>query len=745
MKSVNKTYIIGTGYLSDNLKEKIVNSKIYSAQNFICELETINKKKEKFNLIINSFFSTRKLSNFKSYEMFAKKGIYELSKILDLLNHNIINKIIYTSSSSVYGSITNNLDLKDDNNRKIYAGFKIASEFLIKNYCNKNSISLHICRIFNLYGKKNKFSIIEKLKDIKKSNNKVSIYNYGLSLRDFIHIDDVVKIYKNILLKKFESTLYDVGTGRGIAIKEIIEKYKINKKNLIIKKKKINEIFDSIADNREWLKKNKIKFKKIEEYFGIHGELKSKKISNKNYIENNLIGSIIYGAGYSGKEIAKQMSSLDRRSISYFVDDDSKKIGKLINDIEIISHKKLKEIAKNTNIRNIIIAIPSLSSKKRSKLMRTVAGYSETISTLPEKSFFKKKVINLTDVKDVSFDELFGKETVKTEHPTIEKLKNQRILITGGAGSIGTELTKQISKSKPKLIIVLDQSELNIYRISKILNNKNIKLILGDIKDKDFVKNLIKKYKIDFIFHAAAYKHVKFLEDNIYSAFKNNIVGTYNLINSIKGKKIKFVFISTDKAVNPKNILGITKRIGELLTQIMFSNNDYKNAKFFILRFGNVIGSDGSALPFFFNQIKNNQTISLTNKNMSRYFMSIKEACNLVLQSSVSKYENKTLFLDMGKPIKIIEIIKKMFKVYGKTSQKLKIKIIGNKFNEKLSERLYLRNKVYKTSIDKVFSTKDKIINDKKFLDTLDEIILNINLFSKGKLKESLNKLLKIK
>jgi len=300
----------------------------------------------------------------------------------------------------VYGSITNNLDLKDDNNRKIYAGFKIASEFLIKNYCNKNSISLHICRIFNLYGKKNEFSIIEKLKNIKKSNNKVSIYNNGLSLRDYIHIDDIVKIYKNILSKKSGSNLYDVGTGRGICIKEIIEKKKISKENLIIKKKKVNEIFDSIADNRKWLiGNNKIKFKKIEDYLGIDSELKSKKKTNKNYIENNLIGSIIYGAGYSGKEIAKQMSSLDSKSISYFVDDDPKKIGKLINDIEIISHKKLREIAKNTNIRNIILAIPSLSLKKRSNLMRKVARYSETISTLPEKNFFKRNIMNYLEKK----------------------------------------------------------------------------------------------------------------------------------------------------------------------------------------------------------------------------------------------------------------------------------------------------------------------------------------------------------
>ena len=282
------TYIIGTGYLSDNLKKKIIDSKVYSTQDFIKNKNFINKKKRKFNLIINSFFSTKKLSNFNSYEMFTKKAIFEISKILDILDSNRIKKIIYTSSSSVYGSINNNVNHKDDNNRKIYAGFKIASEFLIKNYCNNRGISLNICRVFNLYGKHNEFSIIEKFKDAKKNNHKIIIYNQGLSLRDFIHVDDVVKVYINILKKVSGSNLFDVGTGKGISISEIIDKLKLKKKNIIYKKNKINEIIDSIADNKELIKRIKnIKFKRIEDYLGIKEVLKFKKISNKNYIENN--------------------------------------------------------------------------------------------------------------------------------------------------------------------------------------------------------------------------------------------------------------------------------------------------------------------------------------------------------------------------------------------------------------------------------------------------------------------------
>lgn len=454
--------------------------------------------------------------------------------------------------------------------------------------------------------------------------------------------------------------MYDIGTGKGLSIIELVEKLKLSKKNIVYKKTSTNEINNSIANNKNLLKKFKsLKFKKVENYLSIKESLDYKKISSKNYIENNLIGSVIYGAGYSGKKIAKQMASLDKNNISYFIDDNPKKIGNFIDGVKIISYGELQNISKKVNIRNIIIAIPSLSLKKRSSLIQKVIPYCDSISSLPEKNSLKNNQVSISDINDISFDELFRKEVPKTQYSFVQKFRNSKILITGGAGSIGTEITKQIVKSNPKEVIVLDHSELNIYRISKTLENSKIKLILGDIKDKSLVKNIINKYNIDYIFHAAAYKHVKFLEENVVSAVKNNIIGTYNLLKAIKNKNIKFIFISTDKAVNPKNILGITKRIGEILTKIIFSKNDYKKSKFFILRFGNVIGSDGSALPHFLKLIKKDLPISLTHKNMSRYFMSIKEACNLVLQSSVSKYHNLTLFLDMGKPIKILEIIKK--------------------------------------------------------------------------------------
>ena len=264
------TLIIGSGFLSNNLKKKIINSQIYTANQFIKKINLINKKKNKVNLIINSFFSSKKLVDLNSYEKFVKKTIFEIAKILDKIDSTKINKIIYTSSSSVYGILDNDVNLVDDNNRNIYAGFKVAAENLIKNYSNKRAIPLFICRIFNMYGKKNEFSIVDKLIKAKKNNYKIEIYNNGLSVRDFIHVEDVVKIYLNFLKKKSRSGLYDVGTGKGLSLIQLLKKLRFPKKNIVYQKKKINEISVSIANNKILFQKYKIiKFKKIESYLDI--------------------------------------------------------------------------------------------------------------------------------------------------------------------------------------------------------------------------------------------------------------------------------------------------------------------------------------------------------------------------------------------------------------------------------------------------------------------------------------------
>lgn len=737
-----KTYIIGSGYLSSELKRKLSNSFIYNARDFLDVVDEINKTSfdTKVNLIINSFYSVKKLNKIDSYNFFFKKSIIEISSILDKINSKIINKIIYTSSSSVYGSIDNKIKLDDPNNRYIYSSLKLTSETLFKNYCNKYNISLDICRIFNIYGNKDNFSIISKLIS-KKINKRIKINNNGSSIRDFIHIDDIVKIYKKLLDIK-SSGCYDLGTGKGVKIIDIINSLKINKKYLSFSKKKTNEIHESIANTYNLENEiNRYKFKKLEKFLKVKNL--NFKIKNKNnYLENNLIGSIIYGAGYSGLKLARQLNNFDKNSISYLVDDDVAKIGTVQNNIEVISFEDLKNLSKRITIRNIIIAIPSLKQKEKVKLIKKLIPISSSISSLPEKDYFKDKRIEADDVNEISLEELFDQKNLVFKHSSLNRFNNKTILITGGAGSIGSELCKQLNRSNFKKMIILDHSEFNIYRLSQTLNRKKIELVLGDIKDQNLISKIIVNEKVNFIFHAAAYKHVKFLEKNIISAIKNNILGTVSVLKSLESKKVNFVFISTDKAVNPKTILGITKRVSEIIINYYSTKKFYEKSTFSIVRFGNVIGSDGSALPYFLTQIKKDLPILLTDKKMERYFMTIKEACSLVLQSCSINTKNKILFLDMGRPVRIMNIIKKIHQVYKKPNQKLKIKIIGNKYNEKLSEKLSFRKKIKKTKIKKIFSIEDPL--PKKNYDILlDKLQNNINHQSQNSLMKIVTNLMK--
>lgn len=281
------TYILGSGYLSDNLRKKIVSSKVFSAKDFIKNVSNINKKK-KINLIINSSYSVNKLNYFHSYRSFINKSIYEISKILDLLNPLIINKIIFTSSSSVYGSINNDKDTTEHNNRGIYASLKLSVECMIKNFCYKNNVKLSICRVFNMYGRNENFSIIKKLALARKHKFNLIIYNEGNSVRDFIHVDDVAVIYKNLLKINNSFSVYDIGTGKGLNIIEIINKVGINRDNILFEEKKVKETPSAIADNKAIKKIFKKKFKSVESYFGISKKFIYITRKNKNLVERNL-------------------------------------------------------------------------------------------------------------------------------------------------------------------------------------------------------------------------------------------------------------------------------------------------------------------------------------------------------------------------------------------------------------------------------------------------------------------------
>lgn len=728
-----KTIILGKrSFLSQRLNSQLSSSIVYSYKEFN---NFVSQNKVKFNLIINSFYPSAKISKIESYKEFYEQSIGNLSSILDKINPKKINKIIYTSSASIYGSINETNYKNDNNNRIIYSSAKLLNEALLNNYCQKKNIQLIITRVFNMYGNNENFSIIYKLIESFKNKKKIVIYNNGDAIRDFIHVDDVCEVYIKLLGNK-KSAIYDVGSGQGIKIKDILQFIKLPKKNIIFKKNKITELPHSIADIYKLQKDiKKTNFIKIENFL-------KKKISNKlndnklnkikkeypNRINNQLNGSIIYGCGFAGKRIAQKLINLNKDNVSYFVDDNPLLIGKKYLGKKIISNSDLIIISKKFSISNIIIAIPSMSHEKLINLYTKLFPITLNISALPNKqNLLTKNQVIIDDLKNLDLGDIIKRKIFDIKNNSIKNFKDKCILVTGGAGSIGSEISLQVLRANPKKLLIIDNSEYSLFKIKqKIGARKNVQYILLDINNQNQIEKIIKDNRINYIFHAAAYKHVNFLEENLISAVRNNILATLTLLRSIENTNINLTIISTDKAVEPKTVLGMTKRASEMISLAISSKKSYESCKISVVRFGNVFGSAGSAVEIFKNQIRHNLPITLTDIKMKRFFMSIREACNLVLQASQLNNSGSIFILKMGKPIMIIDMINKIFNMMSSQNQKLKIKIIGKFKSEKINEKLSNRPLI-NTSIKEIGLENEKVLNSTKIKVFLNDLDIYLN------------------
>lgn len=424
-------------------------------------------------------------------------------------------------------------------------------------------------------------------------------------------------------------------------------------------------------------------------------------------MKNSIKGMIIYGAGNAGIRLAKKIKK--NHPIKYFVDDDNAKTKKEVLKIKVISFEELKLLSKNKIIPSIIVAIPSLNNKQRSLLFSKLYPLCENVFSLPSNKELIDDKIEIQDISNISFTDIISRKNIDIDFNKLTNLKQKNILITGAAGSIGSELSRQISKLKPNNLVMLDHSESSLQKIissRRINEKKNYSFVLGNILDTQFIFEIIKKKKIDIIYHAAAYKHVDILEDNIIQATKNNIFGTLSVLYAAKksNRKIKFINISTDKVVQPIGVLGYTKGIAEIICENLFK--DEKKLNISTVRFGNVFASDGSVFTKFLDQIKKFNHVELTHKKMERYFMSIEEACYLLLKCSKLSSKEKVFILNMGKPIKIIDLVQRIFKILNRS---LKIKIIGMRKGEKLKE--ILSYKKFNKTIDKnIYSTKNPVL-----------------------------------
>ncbi len=452
-------------------------------------------------------------------------------------------------------------------------------------------------------------------------------------------------------------------------------------------------------------------------------------LKEKNKIKKENI--IVYGAGEAGYIISQKLNNIN---ICCFVDDDQNKIKNRINNIPIYSSKNLKLLISEYQINFLLIAIPSLSLNRRNEILSKCKNYGVKVNILPT---LDDLIIGNLKISQYDFipSDFVERNIIWDKDKIYDFINNKVIFISGAGGSIGSELSRQIINMNPKTIILYDNSEFNLFKITNqitklIDNNKNqtlLKSILGDIVNHNKLNIIFKKYKPNIVFHAAAYKHVNIVENNKIESIRNNVLGSYNLINtSVDFNVENFMFISTDKAIRPTSIMGASKRISEI---ILLNYRKSNQTKLSLVRFGNVINSNGSVIPLFQDQIKSGGPVTVTHPDVTRYFMSIAEAVGLVLEASIQAKHKDKFILNMGKPIKILDIAKKMISLSGHTNSldedngDIKIEFIGLRSGEKMHEDLTIDNNLVKTNHDYIFKDEYDDSIDKN----IEEIIFDIN------------------
>ncbi|MGN1358170.1 MAG: polysaccharide biosynthesis protein [Bacilli bacterium] len=450
------------------------------------------------------------------------------------------------------------------------------------------------------------------------------------------------------------------------------------------------------------------------------------------YLEKNgLTNTMIIGAGEAGRMLITEIyNNKDnfKNKICCVIDDDKNKIGSYIKNIPVVgSRKEIKENVDKYNIEEIIIAMPSINREKLNLIIDECQKTKCEIKTLPSLSELVGKP-TMKKVRPLSYEDFLGrKEIVVNINEISSSLKDKKIIVTGGGGSIGSELCRQIAKCKPKELIIFDIYENNAYEIEQELIRNyphlNLKTIIGSVRDYDRLENVFKEYKPEYVFHAAAHKHVPLMENSPNEAIKNNCLGTLNTVKiSDKYKVKKFVLISSDKAVRPTNVMGATKRICEMIIQ---AYDKKSKTDYVAVRFGNVLGSNGSVIPLFLKQIENGGPVTVTHKNITRYFMTIPEAVSLILQAFCYAEGGEIFVLDMGEPVKIYDLAKKLIRYKGyEPNIDIPIKITGLRPGEKLYEELLMEEEGLKATPNKLIHIGKPIeMDDTKFFKKLDKLI----------------------
>ena len=413
-------------------------------------------------------------------------------------------------------------------------------------------------------------------------------------------------------------------------------------------------------------------------------------------VMENAKPTLIVGAGAAGTLLVRQMLMHPKMRMMpvAFVDDDPEKQRKDIYGVRILgTTKDIEKIVQHMGITKVVIAMPSLPNKKLNEVYDVARKTGAECVILPNIDEVMSGNLHVQQLRNVEIEDLLGRDPVELDQTLIEKqLRGKRILVTGAGGSIGSEICRQVSSFRPKELIILGHGENSIYQLNMELLGKyaehfRITPVIADVQDRKRIFEVMEKYRPDVVYHAAAHKHVPLMEINPREAVKNNILGTRNVAEAANHAKVKtFVMISTDKAVNPPNIMGATKRLCEMIVQDMATKSDA--TKYVAVRFGNVLGSRGSVIPLFKKQIAKGGPITVTHPDIVRYFMTIPEAAQLVIQAGSLARGGEIFVLDMGKPVRIVDLAKNLIRLSGYSEDDIEIKFTGLRPGEKMYEEL---------------------------------------------------------
>ena len=439
---------------------------------------------------------------------------------------------------------------------------------------------------------------------------------------------------------------------------------------------------------------------------------------------------MLIGAGEAGRQLAAEYanSTIQSTNLACVIDDNPVKLHKKLEGVPIVGGRDdIPEMVRRYNIDKIIFAIPACPAKSRKEILDICSTTGCEVQTLPGIRQLVSGEVSVSKLRKVDPQDLLGREPIKVNlNEIFDYISGKVVLVTGGGGSIGSELCRQIAGANPKQLIIFDIYENNAYDIQMELRRKfpelNLEVLIGSVRNTSRVDYLVRTYKPDLIFHAAAHKHVPLMEDSPNEAIKNNVFGTYKMAKAAAKYHVKrFVLISTDKAVNPTNIMGASKRLCEMVVQMMNRESD---TEFVAVRFGNVLGSNGSVIPLFRKQIADGGPVTVTHPDIIRYFMTIPEAVSLVLQAGYYAHGGEIFILDMGEPVKIDTMARNMIRLSGyEPDVDIKIEYTGLRPGEKLYEELLMKEEgMQETANNLIHIGKPIEMDDEKFKEQLDRL-----------------------